>query len=178
MARLLRSSRSNRCWSRIGSRNSLGAEKQVSSQKPNACPVQRGDALGADSLSAQSHEPRSGEGQFEETQGTESTYADEFRKVLENISEPFRTMCIVAMCLGLRVSEILGLKWRDIDWGGSRIAIRQAYVYGVEGDVKSQASHRWMPLDRSARGEASPLRGEIRSVRGFRRLGICKPLDR
>ncbi len=72
---------------------------------------------------------------------------DEFRKVLENISEPFRTMCIVAMCLGLRVSEILGLKWRDIDWDGSRIGIRQAYVYGVEGDVKTQASHRWMPLD-------------------------------
>lgn len=28
---------------------------------------------------------------------------DEFRKVLENIPEPFRTMCIVAMCLGLRL---------------------------------------------------------------------------
>jgi len=27
---------------------------------------------------------------------------DEFRKVLESIPEPFRTMCIVAMCLGLR----------------------------------------------------------------------------
>jgi integrase len=73
--------------------------------------------------------------------------ADEFRKVLENIPEPFRTMCIVAMCLGLRVSEILGLRWRDIDWEGSRIAIRQAYVYGKEGDVKTRASHRWMPLD-------------------------------
>jgi integrase len=27
--------------------------------------------------------------------------ADEFRNVLENVSEPFRTMCIAAMCLGL-----------------------------------------------------------------------------
>ena len=53
---------------------------------------------------------------------------DEFRKVLESIPEPFRTMCIVAMCLGLRVSEILGLRWRHIDWDGLRLAVRQAYV--------------------------------------------------
>jgi integrase len=36
--------------------------------------------------------------------------AEEFRRTLEHIPEPFRTMCIVAMCMGLRVSEILGLK--------------------------------------------------------------------
>lgn len=75
--------------------------------------------------------------------------ADEFRKVLESIFEPFRTMCIVAMCLGLRVSEILGLRWREIDWDGLRLAVRRAYVYGKQGDVKTQASHRWMPRDRS-----------------------------
>ena len=73
---------------------------------------------------------------------------DEFRRVLENIPEPFRTMCIVAMCLGLRVSEILGLRWNDIDWEGLRLSVRHAYVYGKQGDVKTQASHRWMPLDR------------------------------
>ena len=75
--------------------------------------------------------------------------AEEFRALLEHIPEPFRTMCIVAMCLGLRVSEVLGLRWRDIDWEGLRIAIRQAYVYGKQGDVKTRASQRWMPLDRS-----------------------------
>ena len=45
-------------------------------------------------------------------------------------------MCIVAMCLGLRVSEVLGLKWTDIDWDGLRIAIRQAYVYGRREDPR------------------------------------------
>ena len=73
---------------------------------------------------------------------------EEFRKLLEHVPEPFRTMCIVAMCLGLRVSEILGLKWKDIDWEGLRLAVRQAYVYGHEGELKTQASQRWMPLDR------------------------------
>jgi len=40
---------------------------------------------------------------------------DEFRQMLELIYEPFRTMCIVAMCMELRVSEVLGLKWCDVD---------------------------------------------------------------
>lgn len=75
--------------------------------------------------------------------------AQEFCALLEHIPEPFRAMCIVAMCLGLRVSEVLGLKWTDIDWDGMRIAIRQAYVYGRQGDVKTRTSQKWMPLDRS-----------------------------
>src|ERR1700733_10324411 len=75
--------------------------------------------------------------------------ADDFSRLLEYIPEPFRTMCIVAMCLGLRVGEILGLQWNAVDWDGSRIAIRQSYVYGRLGDVKTPGSHRWMPLDRS-----------------------------
>jgi integrase len=74
---------------------------------------------------------------------------DEFHSILKHIPEPFRTMCVLAMCLGLRISEILGLKWKDIDWQGMRIAVRQAYVYGKEGDVKTRASQRWMPLDQS-----------------------------
>jgi len=67
---------------------------------------------------------------------------DEFRKVLESIPEPFRIMCIVAMCLGLRVSEILGLRWRDIDWDGLRLAVRQAYVYGNGSNFLSSSTVR------------------------------------
>jgi integrase len=75
--------------------------------------------------------------------------AEEFRQMLEHIPEPFRTMCIVAMCMGLRVSEVLGLKWCDVDWEGMRMGIRQSHVYGITGAVKTPASQRWMPLDRS-----------------------------
>ena len=71
--------------------------------------------------------------------------------MLEHVPEPFRTMCLIAMCMGLRVSEILGLKWCDVDWEGMRMGIRQSYVYGITGAVKTPASQRWrwMPLDRS-----------------------------
>ena len=75
--------------------------------------------------------------------------AEEFQRMLEHVPEPFRTMCIVAMCMGLRVSEVLGLKWCDIDWEGMRMGIRQSYVYGMPGAVKTPVSQRWMPLDPS-----------------------------
>src|SRR5882762_610406 len=40
----------------------------------------------------------------------------EFRVLLDELQEPTRTMCIVAACLGLRASELVGLQWGDFDW--------------------------------------------------------------
>jgi integrase len=103
---------------------------------------------------------------------------DEFRRVLENIPEPFQTMCIVAMCLGLRVSEILGLRWNDIDWEGLRLEVRQAYVYGEQGDVKTKASHRWMPLDRSLAERLRQHKASVAPLAKVRRLDIREPGNR
>ncbi len=74
---------------------------------------------------------------------------EEFSKLLPQIPEPFRTMCIVAMCLGLRVSEVLGLQWSDFDFPKMQVFIRRSWVYGKVGDVKTKYSNRWMPLDQA-----------------------------
>jgi len=52
---------------------------------------------------------------------------EEFQFMLPNIPEPFRTMVVVAACLGLRVSEILGLQWGDINWETLEVHIRRAF---------------------------------------------------
>jgi integrase len=72
---------------------------------------------------------------------------EEFRRFIEHVSEPFRTMCIVTACLGLRVSETLGLKWGDFDWDDLRVKIQRSWVAGVEDDVKTLYSKKWMPVD-------------------------------
>ena len=41
---------------------------------------------------------------------------DEFQRLAAQLHEPFRTMARIAICLGLRVSELLALRWSDIDW--------------------------------------------------------------
>lgn len=50
----------------------------------------------------------------------------EFNLLLERLKEPYRTMSLVALFLGPRVSEVMGLKWSDIDWDGFNISIARS----------------------------------------------------
>jgi len=73
--------------------------------------------------------------------------AEEFRALLPLIPEPFRTMVLIAASLGLRVSEILGLQWGDVDWERLEIKIQRAIVLAKIGKVKTPKSKSVMPLD-------------------------------
>ena len=101
--------------------------------------------------------------------------AEEFRQMLEHIPEPFRTMCIVAMCMGLRVSEVLGLKWCDIDWEGMRVGIRQSYVYGITRRCKSTGFPTMDAVRPFSGGRVASAPIEVCFARGPRRLDLCKP---
>jgi hypothetical protein len=50
------------------------------------------------------------------TRKPRSITVEEFRLFLEKLEEPYMTMALVCICLGLRISEALGLKWGDVDW--------------------------------------------------------------
>ena len=43
----------------------------------------------------------------------------EFKALLAQLKEPYRTMVITVACLGLRVSELVALQWGDLDTGSS-----------------------------------------------------------
>ncbi len=47
-----------------------------------------------------------------------SLTVEEFHALSKHLSEPFKTMVLLQLCLGLRVSELLALRWRDVDWDG------------------------------------------------------------
>lgn len=71
----------------------------------------------------------------------------EFATLLKAIpGQPTRTMILVAACLGLRCSEIGALRWGDMDWLGGLIHVRRAIVQGHVDDVKTEASHKALPL--------------------------------
>lgn len=54
-----------------------------------------------------------------------------------------RVLVRTAAMTGLRQSELLGLRWRDIDWGAQRLRVRNTYVRGEHsGDGKSDLSTR------------------------------------
>ena len=72
---------------------------------------------------------------------------DQFHCLVILIREPYRTMVLVAGCLGLRVSEIVALQWRDFDFSGRTLLIQRSIVYGRVGEVKTEYSRDSVPLD-------------------------------
>ena len=75
-----------------------------------------------------------------------SLTAEQFHALLRELQEPFGTMALLSVCLGLRFSEALALRWGDVDWLGSRLSIRRGIVNQIVGDVKTQGSAKTFNL--------------------------------
>jgi integrase len=71
---------------------------------------------------------------------------DEFRALLAELPEPYRTMAILAGCLGLARSEFAALKWADINWDTATLSIQRSIVHGHVGNPKTLARRKPIPL--------------------------------
>jgi len=61
-------------------------------------------------------------------------------------------VCVSALVLlafgtGLRMSELFGLKWHDIDFQKNEISVTRSIVFQVVGPCKTEASQKPVPLD-------------------------------
>lgn len=72
---------------------------------------------------------------------------EQFFSLLDQLPEPYRTMAIVAQCAGLRVSEILALKWSDIDFEHLTMRVSRKIVNRRVSRVKTEYSEDDLPLD-------------------------------
>jgi integrase len=75
-----------------------------------------------------------------------SLTVEQFHALLKELHEPFATMSLLCVCLGLRISECLALKWSDVDWLGSRLSIRRGIVEQRVDDVKTAGSAKAFTL--------------------------------
>jgi integrase len=80
------------------------------------------------------------------TRKARSLTASQFQALLKELDEPFATMALLSVCLGLRISEALALKWSDVDWLGSRLSVKRGIVNQQVSDVKTQGSARTFNL--------------------------------
>ena len=60
-----------------------------------------------------------------------------------------RVMVLIELGTGLRVSELLGLKWQDVDFEKMEFHVTRSVVDQVEGTCKTEASRKPMPMHRS-----------------------------
>ena len=67
-------------------------------------------------------------------------------KLLAVLREPFRTMALVGILTGLRVGEILGLRWIDVDLDSGEIRVSQRCYRGDMDSPKTRSSRRTLPL--------------------------------
>jgi len=66
-----------------------------------------------------------------------------------------RVLILAAAMTGLRQSELLGLRWRDVDWASQRVRVRNTFVLGEHSsEGKSELStRRSVPLATRLAGE-------------------------
>jgi integrase len=91
---------------------------------------------------------------------TEPLEAAELRMLILELPPKMRVIGIVAATTGLRISEVLGLKWKDIDWEKLQMEVTRSVVDGVIGKCKTETSRRPVPIDEFTTDELLSWRRE------------------
>src|ERR1700719_4495761 len=73
--------------------------------------------------------------------------ADELKALLAELAGVYRVMVFVAATTGLRVSELLGLRWLDCDFEDGEIHLTRGIVRQHETAMKTEASRKPVPME-------------------------------
>lgn len=71
---------------------------------------------------------------------------DDFAKLLNEVDEPYRTMVELIAATGLRIGELLAVRWRALDLEIGTLAVRESVYEGKLQRPKTQKSRRTIPL--------------------------------
>ncbi len=72
--------------------------------------------------------------------------AEEIKALLAELDGPYYVMAFLAAVTGLRVSELLALKWEDVDFAAGEINLTRAIVCQHVGPLKTAASQKPVPM--------------------------------
>jgi len=71
---------------------------------------------------------------------------DDFSRLLKHLGEPHRTMVSLIAATGLRVGELLGLRWNALNLEVGTLAVRESVYEGKFQAPKTQRALRTIPL--------------------------------
>jgi integrase len=72
--------------------------------------------------------------------------AEDFVKLLEQLDEPYRTMARLIALTGLRIGELLAVRWRCLDLEIGTLSVRESVYEGKFQSPKTRKSRRTIPL--------------------------------
>lgn len=76
----------------------------------------------------------------------------EIRRLLEKLEDPCRTVVSIAVLTGLRIGEILALRWKRVDLLRETLEVAETYSSGEFGPPKTRSSRRVIPMSASLVG--------------------------
>jgi integrase len=81
-------------------------------------------------------------GATKRTRKPRSLTVQQFQRLSTELKEPFRTIALMCVCFGLRISECLALRWSDVNWMNGKLRIERGIVEQNVDDVKTDGSRR------------------------------------
>ena len=72
---------------------------------------------------------------------------NEVQRLIGSLALRERTLVLVDVGTGLRMSELFALKWSDINFNDNEISVTRSMVMQVVGSCKTEASQKPIPLD-------------------------------
>lgn len=83
----------------------------------------------------------------------ETRYLDpaQVRLLTADLPEPCRTLVLLAVLTGMRIGELLALRWRRIDLFSGTLSVVETFSDGRFGPPKTRSSRRAIPLSSAAR---------------------------
>lgn len=70
----------------------------------------------------------------------------EVRTLINSLTDPCRTVVMVAVLTGMRIGEILALRWKRVDSMRNTIGVAETFSDGVFGSPKTRSSRRVIPM--------------------------------
>ena len=86
--------------------------------------------------------------------------ADELKALLAELTGVYRVMVFVAATTGLRVSELLALRWQDCDFEAGEIRLTRGIVRQRETAMKTEASRKPVPMETGLADVLTDWRGQ------------------
>ncbi|HKW35653.1 MAG TPA: tyrosine-type recombinase/integrase [Candidatus Acidoferrum sp.] len=78
---------------------------------------------------------------------------EQLTKLLQSLHEPVKTLAVTVAMTGLRIGEVLALRWRNVDFEKSLIHVREA---GNLSSPNSKSSIRDIPIGPSLQQSLPP----------------------
>lgn len=75
----------------------------------------------------------------------------QIQRLLAALSEPCLTIVVTAVLTGMRIGEILALRWNRLDFLRGNIEISETYSDGMFGTPKTRSSRRVIPMSSALR---------------------------